>query len=69
MNPSLPNFPLKPGIQDEPTHATRPWKAIAEDICRERDPKRMTEMLEELNHALDEQNLDGTARSKPDGRP
>ena len=34
---------------------SRPWKLIAEEVTREQDPKRMGELVDELNQALDEQ--------------
>lgn len=48
---------------------TPPWKAIAEAITHEQDPKKMTELVAELNQMLDEQ-MDGPkrdAKAKPDG--
>jgi hypothetical protein len=49
-------------------HSTRPWNVIAVDVSRERDAEKMTELVAELNQALDEQNLDGTPKSTPDGK-
>jgi len=54
-------------------HSTRPWKAVAEEVTRERDPKRLTELVTELNQALDEQGIDGKpkmtdGKGKPDGK-
>ena len=49
--------------------ATRPWKVVAAEITREQDPKKMTELIAELNQALDVQNLDGTLKPKPHGNP
>jgi hypothetical protein len=50
--------------------ATRPWKVIAEEASRECDPKKMAELISELNRALDEQTIgkrkDG--QSKPDSK-
>ena len=49
---------------------TRPWKVIAEEVSREHDPKRMAELVSELNRALDEQGI-GNKRDgqpKPDGK-
>ena len=36
---------------------SRPWKVIAEEVSREQDPARLTELIEELTHALDEQGI------------
>ena len=37
----------------------RPWKVIAAEVTREQDPKKLSELVGELNHALDEQEIDG----------
>lgn len=50
-------------------HAVRSWKVIAEQVTHEQDPKKMTALMAELNQALDEQNLDGTPKVVPDGKP
>jgi hypothetical protein len=60
---------LEQASQDGHAHATRPSNVIAVDVSRERDPTKMTELVAELNHALDEQNLDGTPKSTLDGKP
>jgi hypothetical protein len=36
--------------------ATRPWKVIAAQVAQEQDPKKITELVAELNKALREQN-------------
>jgi len=46
---------------------SRPWKFIAEEVTRERDPKRVGELVDELNRALDEQRIHGAPKPKPDG--
>lgn len=54
------------GGHSEPTPS---WKAIAEAITHEQDPKKITELVAELNQALDEQ-IDGPRRDakvRPDG--
>jgi hypothetical protein len=48
---------------------SRPWKLIAEEVTREQDPKKMGELVAELNQALDEQKIDGTPKAKPDSKP
>lgn len=54
---------------DGPAHSTRPWQDIAAEVTKEQDPKKMTELVVELNEALDEQTLDGAPKVKPDGKP
>ena len=46
---------------------SRPWKLIAEEVIREQDPKKMAELVAELNHTLDEQRIHGAPKPKPDG--
>jgi hypothetical protein len=46
---------------------SRPWKLIAEEVTREHDPKKMGELVAELNQALDEQEIDGAPKRKLDG--
>jgi len=50
-------------------HSTRPWMVVADEVTREHDPGRMIELVGELNEALDEQELDGTPKPGPDGKP
>jgi len=45
--------------------ATRPWKVIAEEVSHEQNPKKLSELISELNRALDEQRI---GKSK-DGQP
>lgn len=47
--------------------AIRPWKVVAEEASRERDPKKMSALVEELNQALDRQKLDQTQKAASDG--
>ena len=49
---------------DGHTGDSRPWKLIAEEVTREEDPKKMAELVTELNQALDEQRIDGTPKPK-----
>ena len=60
---------LEQATRDGHANVNRPWKAVAAEISREQDPKKMTELVTELNQALDEQNLDGTPKLKPDSKP
>ena len=57
---------LEDASQDGHANVTRPWKVIAAEVSREQDPKKMTELVSELNQALDEQKIDGTPKVKPD---
>lgn len=65
---------LEQASRDEDGHSTRPWKSVATEVCSEQNPKKMTELLLELNQARDEQKLDGTPKvlrddyRKPDGK-
>lgn len=47
--------------------STRPWKVVAAEVSREQNPEKFTELVTELNQALNEQNVDGTPKSKGDG--
>jgi hypothetical protein len=55
------------GQSDGHALTIRPWKAIAEEVTREQNSEKFNELIVELNQALDEQNLDGTPKSRPDG--
>ncbi len=43
---------------------SRPWQEIAAEVAKERDSKRMVELVTELNDALDSQSL--TNNKEPD---
>ncbi len=43
---------------DPQTKITRPWRVIAEELSRERDPQKTVALSKELNQALDEQQKD-----------
>ena len=60
---------LESAKQDGQADSPRPWKLVAAEVLGEQDPKKMTELITELNQALDEQNLDGTPKPKPNGDP
>jgi len=47
---------------------SRPWKLIAEKVSREQEPKKMDELVAELNQALEEQGIDGAPKPKPDAK-
>jgi len=47
---------------------SRPWKRIAEEVIREQDPKKMAELVAELNQALNEQTIDGAPKPKFNAR-
>jgi ribosome-binding protein aMBF1 (putative translation factor) len=53
------------GSSDHP----REWKIVADEVAREQNPKRLSELITELNRALDEQRLDGTRIVKRDLAP
>jgi hypothetical protein len=40
----------------------RGWRDIAQEMCRETDPERVTKLCEELTKAMDEERK---SRSKP----
>ena len=44
----------------------RPWKVIAAEVASEQDPKKLSALVVELNHALDEQGLDGKPKIRRD---
>ena len=50
-------------------HRTRSWKDVAAEVSCEQDSKKMTELVAELNQALDEQELDVTPKGMPDNKP
>lgn len=35
----------------------RPWRVVAEEVCREKDPMKTVELVHELIESLDEQEL------------
>lgn len=35
----------------------RPWRVIAEEASHEFDPKKMAELMQELNRAMEEQGI------------
>ena len=57
--------------RDRHAKAVRPWNVIAAEVSKEQVPKKMTELVTELNQALDEQHFDGTQKRdvqvNPDG--
>ena len=55
--------PANPDGQGQEGHSVRPWKVIAEEASHERDSKKMSALIEELNQALDTQKLDGTPKA------
>src|SRR5215469_509724 len=55
---------LEQASQGSHAPATRPWKVVAAEVSREQDPNKMTELVAELNQALEEQDLDGTPKPK-----
>jgi hypothetical protein len=58
---------FRPAGHDKHAKVTRPWQAIAEEVTRETDPEKLTELVAELNRALDEQKLSGKDGNK--GKP
>jgi hypothetical protein len=60
---------LEKASQNGHAHSTRSWKTVAAEVTREQDPKKMTELITELNQALEEQNINGTPKARPDGNP
>jgi len=52
------------GRGDGHAGTSRPWKRIAEEVTHEQDPKKMVELVAELNQALNEQRIDGTQKPK-----
>ena len=44
-------------MPDTAQSSNRPWNVIAEEVCREQDPARVTKLLEELGQALEEQGI------------
>lgn len=59
---------LEQASQDGHPHASRPWKVIAEEVTREQDSNKLSELVTELNEALGKQTMDGTAKFGPDGK-
>jgi hypothetical protein len=49
------------------TSVTPRWESIAEEVSREQGPKKLTELVAELNRALDEQQLKLVPKPNPDG--
>ena len=55
---------------------SRPWRIIAEELSKENNPKRITELSQELNAALEEQTgrlykaaRDGHMPTRPMDKP
>jgi hypothetical protein len=51
-------------MQNPPPTKSRPWKIIADEVSGERDPVKLSRLIEELNRALDEQA--STANRNPE---
>jgi hypothetical protein len=45
-------------VPNQPTKPVRPWRMVAEELSRERDPKRVLELSHELNEALQQQQME-----------
>ena len=53
-----------------PVNAVRPWRIVAEEITHEQNTEKLTRLADELNQALDEQELHGREILKqPAGKP
>lgn len=50
-----------------PVEERRLWTTIAEELCQESDPARVTELAEELNEALGQQSNCTHPRRKQTG--
>ena len=50
-------------MPDAGSKTTRPWRAIAEDVSHEQNSNKLSELLQELNRALDEQGIGKPADS------
>ena len=44
---------------------SRPWRVVAEEASHEYDPKKMAELMQELNQALQEQGVNDSALAGP----
>ena len=60
---------LEQASQDGHPQSTPPWKVIAEAVTREQDPKKLAQLVAELNQALDKQKIDGTPKRKQGRKP
>jgi len=60
---------LQEASQSGHAQSIRQWKVVAAEISREPDPRKITELIIELNQALDEQNPHGTIKPRSDGKP
>ena len=47
---------------------SRPWRVVAAEASGEQDPKKLDELVGELNQALDEQGIDGKPKIKRDAK-
>jgi len=60
---------LENATQEGHGTTTRPWKVIAAEVFSEKDSKRLSELVAELNRALDEQGMGGRPKcTKSDGK-
>lgn len=50
-----------------PVEEKRLWTTIAEELCKESDPARVTELAEELNEALGQQAKRHPSQEKTNG--
>jgi hypothetical protein len=44
-----------------PSNPARPWRVVAEEASHEFDSRKMADLLRELNQALEEQRVLGSA--------
>ena len=59
--------PWEGSTMDSATTSPRPWRVVAAEITTEHDPNRITELVFELNRALDQQCM-GVPAGNRDGR-
>jgi len=53
--------------ESHPTGPARPWRVVAVEITTEYDSRKLAQLVEELNRALEEQGVvkaDGSSRPK-----
>lgn len=60
---------LSPGSRDMSESSiskpARPWRVVAEEASHEFDPKKMADLMQELNQALQQQGVTGSALPGP----
>lgn len=58
-----------PPIDSSPDGESEDWRAIAKRAMKEKDPKQVTALVEQLNRALDKSRQNNGVPNPPDAAP